>query len=372
MSIKLHPPVPFMEDLAAELLVDIFEFACVGDDGQTARSLSLISRRIREASRPFLFRAIFLHATPTKLQQLIHRMEVEHERCPEMRPRCRHLFLECPHMDPDELAEFPTIDDSPTSFHGEPSSSVLSYSTHQRMATFWEQWSRLVSSLLRATAPDLETFTFVSHSDFPGPIAFPCFFPALRELCVVSCGLSPSSSVTTTHPPVFPSLQRLHLVSLSEEFPSSFASLVQHTPKLTHLRVSNLARQLNLRALLNLYKDSNPDPALPNLQRVLIQPSSPPWPDGPCGSPYMLYLDFVTRLWCSAQLARVPVYLVPGNVKFREADHEIFVQKTREEWLDRIAGREGCWAVEEDWANRNVDGHAIPWHLLLMARERGA
>lgn len=80
----------------------------------------------------------------------------------------------------------------------------------------------------------------------------------------------------------------------------------------------------------------------------------------------MMYCGFVTRLWCSAQRARVPVYLVPWDVKLQGADHQAFIRKAKEDWQDRIEGGEGCWAVKEEWVNRSDVGHVVPWHLLII------
>ena len=83
-----------------------------------------------------------------------------------------------------------------------------------------------------------------------------------------------------------------------------------------------------------------------------------------------MYCDFVTRLWCSALRVRVPVYLVPGDIKLQGADHLAFVRKAREEWQDRIAGGDVCWAVKEDWAYVpiGVRRHCFPIKVELLTQ----
>ena len=245
-----------MENLATELLVDIFELACAADDGSIARSLSLVSRRISEASRPFRFRAVSLHATTTNLRRLIHRIQAERLQCDSIQPRCRHIFLDCPQVEPKELDDSLTPEDSLTVPCGERFPSSPFGPDCRRRANVWKVWSYLVSSLLCAIAPDLETLTFATYPDFLEPITLPCPFPALRELTMVSYDSRLSLHATATDPCIFPSLRRLHLVSLSEEFSADIAFLAKHTPNLTHLRISNITRQSNLGALFNLYSQS--------------------------------------------------------------------------------------------------------------------
>ncbi|TCD63792.1 hypothetical protein EIP91_004943 [Steccherinum ochraceum] len=76
-----------MDTLPLELHAQILEAACV-DDGSTARSLSLVSRYIREVSKPFLYQSVAvsgLDALATLAKKL-------YDLPPHLR-RIRHLFL---------------------------------------------------------------------------------------------------------------------------------------------------------------------------------------------------------------------------------------------------------------------------------------
>ncbi|PIL24374.1 hypothetical protein GSI_14127 [Ganoderma sinense ZZ0214-1] len=356
-----------MEHLAMELLLEIFDLACA-DDALAARSLSLVSRRVHEASRPFRFRIVSLYATTANLQAFIHSIGVERKRSPNILPKCRHLFLQCPNTREWGQDATLTLKDalmSTSASLDERYSGILSYSERGRTSGTRNQWTEHLSSLLDIVAQDLETFTLVAGSDLDGSI-FPSSFPALRELSVVARGFPLDFDPNTGHRYRFPSLRHFHFASLgdSEKSPGDLATLIPRAPKLTHLRISHLPRQRNLSALIRLYRKDGPHTAFANLERVLIQPVPP---SERCG-PSIMYCDFVTRLWCSARPARVPVYLVPGDVKLHGADHQAFVRKAKEEWQDRIAGGEGCWVVKEDWVNRSDVGHVVPWHLLLMGQ----
>ena len=243
-----------MENLATELLLEIFDLACA-EDALTARSLSLVSRRVHEASRPFRFRIVSLYATSANLQAFIHSLEVERERSPDIRPKCRHLFLQCPNprqWGPDTTLTFK--DALTSSSFGERYSGAFSYS-HSGRTWSRNQWAQHLCSFLDIVAQDLETFTLVACSDLDGPITIPCPFPALRELSVVARGFPLDFGPKIGHRQYFPSLRRFHLASLgeSEKSPGDLATLAPRAPKLTHLRISHLPRQHSLTALSRLY-----------------------------------------------------------------------------------------------------------------------
>ncbi len=266
-----------MECLPIELLLEIFNLA-YADDVTTARSLSLVSRGVHEASRPFRFRVISLYATTTNLQTLIHSITDECKRSPDMLPRCRHLFLQCPNPRAWGPETTLSIKDALTFMPvGERSAGVLSYSDSGRTDRGWNQWAEHLSSLLHILAPDLETFTIVAGFELDGPIVLPCCFPVLRELTVVARGFPLDSNAKLSHCECFPMLRRFHLVSLGDSVknPGDIASLAPHAPKLTHLRISHLPRHHNMTALMRLYSQYIPSVLCLLLLCLLSNANSP-------------------------------------------------------------------------------------------------
>ncbi|KAI0647491.1 hypothetical protein C8Q79DRAFT_631352 [Trametes meyenii] len=326
-----------MEFLAVELLTSIFSLACT-DGGRTACSLSLVCKHIREVARPIRFNVVALTGgAPHKLQAFFDDLERESNSFRAgTTSRVRHLFL---HTD---LSKART-----------QNSGGSSKDARQSEAMTPAQYSDLVTSILQAVSPHLETLVLLPYPYSPSMLEG-VIFPCLRELALQTSDrhldLGPTDSS-----PAYPSLRRLHL--LSGGF--NVDLWAHHSPSLTHLRISNFSDHVYLDGLMHL---QDPEGPFPELEKIIIHPIPPPPPRWCHGAPLVRYRLMIPALWASQAPTRVPVYILPPNVEKRE--YTRYIQDHRQEWGDYVEGRRpGCWDVSEDYARGNVKSNIPPLYL---------
>ena len=295
--------MPSLHNLPTELLEHIFLFACI-DGGRTGCALSLVSRRIRAASRRARFHSVALCCTPESPQVALFYALLARERVlvPGVPPRVRHLCLkppQPPHRDPCSVSPIGSYVPPALPTHPTPpvpplptpaptlGSDLAQLSLYARSIQedarrrarepklAREQWQADVSALVQVLARDLHTLCIVGSREFPRHIALDLAraersdsdgggheggFPLLRELTVV--GARPGFVLARAEGEgagaagegvgvLFPSLERLHISPLPGEqwwHPNGNPDTLrlnewvgrEVAPRLTHFRLSGV------------------------------------------------------------------------------------------------------------------------------------
>ncbi|KAK2459710.1 hypothetical protein APHAL10511_008272 [Amanita phalloides] len=330
-----------MNGWPVELISYVFGLACA-DDGNTVRALSLTSKQCREIARPFLFQSLVITTTA----QLITLSERLRETPAHLR-RIRYLFLSI---------------------------------NHEHAIDRCEAIVPLIINALQLVAGSLRTLTLVVPCPLTGTAVLSCLFripfPHLEELTVA--GLYAFSFQTGN----FPRLRRLHFAAGNKNPHGlfQFGALDRAFPELTSLRVSGLSKAVSFvdelgRALEDAQR--TPDEASlperispladvasrlpPHLETIYVQHASPSPSPAPSRAP--------SRSPSAANLSQALV--VPsGSTNDR---HKIMIERLadlgakydtrsenraavqlvvldgavaaapKQDWLDRLDGKEGAW-----------------------------
>lgn len=201
-----------MDTLPLELHSQIFEFACT-DDGSTARSLSLVSRYVREVSQPFLLQSVAVSGLPS-LTELADKIES----LPPHRRRVRHLFLSDWTEKQVQQKTIPSDDADMDRYEVERSTIVR---------------------ILDLVAPTLDSLAFLvscpfNSSQLIGHL-FSLSLPHLEDLSIHGFYPFPHSQSN------MPSLRRLHLSgNRNPHGLLQTGGLAAACPKLSHLHISGL------------------------------------------------------------------------------------------------------------------------------------
>ncbi|KAH9928520.1 uncharacterized protein BXZ73DRAFT_102359 [Epithele typhae] len=277
-----------MDKLPIELLTLIAIFACT-DGGPTGCALSLVSKRIRDVTRPARFFTVCVFSDPAKIDQFLRCYEAERARATDALPRVRHLCLSLmrtgnqagPGAGPTRMPLAPTSTQPPTT--REEFLAAMQRKTQQwRSAqdSLDEQYNRVVPALIRAVAPDVRTFALV-QAQWRSATVVRCPFPP--------CGSSRSSAATRAFSPS-PSRLRAAPLPRSAQAPShsrvrgrdvDFTQWAAHAPNVTHLRVSRLGAlpRITVDSLNTVMKDQDECPYFPKLEHAMIEPhQAPPAP----------------------------------------------------------------------------------------------
>ena len=199
-----------------------------------------------------------------------------------------------------------------------------------------ERFMRYISSLLRLVAPELETLCFVQCVDTPNAMDFirpPSLlpindrkptFPNLRELMFVGSGIvhrgvPDSDALIWDTPEVFPRLTHLQLVATVMEL----ASWPVLAPNLTHMRITDHDRYGARQVIRSTLMDAT--------RRVLGSPLDLP----------RAYVPETIYMLMDESPRRVLRCYEPRVVQ-AESDWEEVMKR---EWLERIGGGLGCWAI---------------------------
>lgn len=232
-----------LDTLAVELLTMISFYACT-DGGQTGCSLSLVSKRIRAASRPARFYSVLLLGSPSQIERFLLAYQAECSRAPDALPRVRHLCLSLIGKGVDTPGTSPT----PARLATHPKSRAEFIAAMQRRTQLWrtgqesldEQYNRVVPALMGALATDLHTLSLIQGQWRRGT-SIPCYFPSLRELTVVGGDSSffPFASVPRDRP-LYPALERLHHIFAWSNKDVDYRQWAPHAPNVTHLRATRI------------------------------------------------------------------------------------------------------------------------------------
>lgn len=299
-------PGPFPNDI----LIIVFDLACVGDShtNPTARALCLSSRLFRALTQPLLFRCVSIR---TPMQVLQFSSLLEHS--PQISHHLRHLFL---------------CDD------GSSHAKCRNGTCHHGL------WLPILCS----AAPFLETLSLVHRYSTHCDIESQCFntnFPYLRELT-----LSMSNEIRFSIP--FPSLRRLHLHTGQPG--AVIIDLIRTCPRLTHLKVTGLLYGSRLLYERLKYIWSTPPGSgyhlwgpffhlPPSLSHIILQYARPF--DG------QLPLDAEARQKSVTNNLIELAKLNPdrGLIIEKPMAQRKLEKRFLAEWLDRVSGGEGPWAV---------------------------
>ncbi|KAI0820183.1 hypothetical protein BC628DRAFT_921057 [Trametes gibbosa] len=362
-----------MDKLAVELLTLIFFYACT-DGGQTGCSLSLVSRRIRDASRPARFYSVSLMTSPTQIEQFLECLQNERARSREMMPRVRHLCLSLfgKGLDTSSTRAGPSTP-SPSILcapAGAPTSRAEFLASLQRRTRQWrsaqdnldEQYGRAIPALIRTIAPDVYTLAFL-QAQWRSTSVVRCTFPRLRELTLV--GGDPSFlpfAFVSDDRPLYPALKRLHHILAWVGKEVDFMKWAIHAPNVTHLRVSRLDYhpRITVESLDQAIGENEPD-SFPHLQSVVVQPCPAPPPAARMGPTHLAFRDYLAHLQRVAERARVPVRVLPPLEMPKPVPgmdpQQKCIHRVKKEWLDRVEGDgDGCW-------QEGVNGLRLPFPM---------
>lgn len=222
-----------MENLAAELLDEIFTLACT-DGGYTGCSLSLVSKHLRAASRSARFYSVILvSGSAQQLSQFSSCFFSERTVTSGTTPRVRHLCIASAKRKA-RVAFRPKDEDD-----------------HEQQAFVAD-----VAALLVAVAPDLYTLSLIyGHRPIPDELRFPdvlaLHFPLLEELTIVGAGYRDLPVCSLLDPcggcPIpstsLPRLSRLHLTYTFSGMRTGMDldGWARRAPHITHFRVSNVS-----------------------------------------------------------------------------------------------------------------------------------
>ncbi|KAH9900881.1 hypothetical protein C8Q73DRAFT_222444 [Cubamyces lactineus] len=343
-----------MDKLAVELLTLISFYACT-DGGWTGCALSLVSRRVREASRPARFFSVSLVTSPNQLEQFLDCLHEERARSPDMIPRVRHLCLS---LFGDGLETAPTSSTSAPVTPSLPKTRAEFLASLHRRTQHWrsaqvgldEQYNRTIPALFRAVAADLHALALV-QVQWRSASIIRCNFPLLEELMLVGGDPSflPLASIPADRP-IYPSLKRLHHVLAWVGKDVDFQRWAVHAPNVTHLRVSRIDYhpQSTVDSFERVICDSERDEEFfPHLRRAMIEPRPAPAPSARLSAAHVAFRDFLVYLDRLAERARVPVKVLPPleepKVVPGANPTQRCLERVKKEWLERVVGGEGCW-----------------------------
>ena len=220
-----------MDSLPVELIARIAFFACT-DGGFTGASLSIVSKRIRDATHYARFLSIFL-SSPEHFAEFLNTYLAQRYRIPDVIPQVRHLFLSLLPIEGEPIYRFPPL---------HPPLFLREYDRYlHRLGTLGEEYGATVCALVQTLAPTLESFTFV-RGEWNHVPQLHCAFPRLRELTLVDGApeFLRIADVPQGRVPLFPALERLHTVECFYARPVDLRQWAPHAPALTHVRISGV------------------------------------------------------------------------------------------------------------------------------------
>ena len=230
-----------MDRCPAEICSEIYAFACV-DDGRTGRALSLVSKYIRESSKPYKLQSISVIG----YNQLLAFADLV-ENTPLHLRQVKCIFLSA----------------HPRSTASDPKALTPEYARRQ-------QAYAAVGRILKA----ISSFVTIVHAFFvfyrPFPL-LPVSLPALVELTVHG---PTETSIDIDENIQFKSLKHLHLSSFCSPF--YIRSVSKLTPSLAHLRLSAPEHSVNFVLELKTILDNTESVLPPDLERIFIHlPTQP-------------------------------------------------------------------------------------------------
>jgi len=305
-----------MDRCPVELWLKIFAIACT-DDGFTGRSLSLVSRYIRDTSKSFKLQSVAICGL---------RQTVEFAALVTKTPRChaRHLYI-C---------------DGTCRSHADDNERSVDAHTRQ------EALSTSISTIIAAVSPTLWTLSLYGNLSWVRPVALRTgpntFLPFLTDLTIQCDGLyahedghQPDASFSS-----FPTLPSLRYLNIPSDLPASdlLANIPHFAPYLTHIRLPGMLYS-GLERALNLIRrpDEEPVSQFPQtMEKVYIHTEPLPIRAGSFHVLFSRSLSF--SQWIAAKDDRVVLLQATPHLVGRDLCHHL-----KREWLDRIDGGNGCW-----------------------------
>jgi len=351
-----------MDKIPPEICTKIFSHACL-DSGYTGRSLSLVSKFIRETSQPVKLQSIYLRGSDQALAfaSILKRVP------PHLRS-VRYLFISSRGPDPfkgptDDLKSVrPPTEDNNTNFtdrtyvplEQEMDQEALRAAAQRfrKMAVLGKQMARAVQDILTDIAESLEILevAFSDHITSNMNTTHPISLPRLTELTThdgFPLGWMDHSKILT---PCY-QLRRLHITQCRTN--DLFGSIRALAPFLTHLRFSGLQQEswfgadlevaLGISEELAGYSLKQPVTRLPlSVQKVFVRPAAPPFRGGWCGTASVSYGTLLRHL---RSLNEKEDRFVLLKAQKEWTSSQIICEEG--DWLDRIGGGEGCWSLED-------------------------
>ncbi|KZT02002.1 uncharacterized protein LAESUDRAFT_730711 [Laetiporus sulphureus 93-53] len=303
-----------METLSVELHAQIFDYACT-DDGSTARSLSLVSRYMREVVRPFLYQSLVVSGFDQMSE-----LEARIRHLPPYLRRIRHLFLS-----------------------GRKKSQVA----EERDIEHREVEESLAKSILTLAAPTLEALTLITSFPLSSTSMITYLFSlSLPQLCELSIkGFYPFPSKRLA----MPRLERLHLSGIRNPHGLlGFGALDAACPSLTHLRISGLVSAVSFAC--ELREALHPERSTPlrfpatlprTIEHVVVQSGS--FPKG-------FHQYSAARMGHAEMAATLEELLLAAEdteVKFTlSCQNDDTYEGMLRSWTDRLGNGEGCWSTQ--------------------------
>ncbi|KAJ2917066.1 hypothetical protein MD484_g3334, partial [Candolleomyces efflorescens] len=329
-----------MERVPVELWLHVFSIAC-SDDGRTGRSLSMVSRRVNELSKPFKYQSIAVDklSNIAALTEILQNLPIEF--------RAVHkLFIHVPEFSPNDWDDdfmdrmsTGSSDDGQMEYDAQVQDEDESMSDsdeepvpEEDQAKADDQAIQDLQRLLTLVSPTLTILTLFWRSFEPmlvEEILVP--LPHLRELCLFRTVMANTEELEPSTeekvPTLLPSLIRLHLGGLREDRPMTFGQfLLDLSPSLRELRIP-----------MHVIADDSQDPPeywqVPiTVTKVLLE-----------GSP--------TTLATSSMQAVVPNLprkffgdkAAGRTVEFDLINEAFHWKEWRRRWVSRAEGGGGCW-----------------------------
>jgi hypothetical protein len=323
-----------MEKVPPEIWIKIWTHACL-DNGYTGRSLSLVSRFVRDTSEPVRLQSISLrgHDQILAFASLL-------KRTPPYLRHVRYLFITSHEA---SISREPRL--------AKRRRSGLRWSTTTPtydVDTLYMNLARAVQSILTDVAETVEILeTMLFHriiSSFS--TSWPISFPHLREFTT-------NDVLPLDHPTVFNPCHQLRRLHVSQCFISDlFGRIGTIAPSVTHLRFSGVQQEAcfgrDLEVALGIRAEPSQQPwkfkppaRLPSsVQKVLVKPAPPPPSGGWCGTPSASYGSLMMELHCLNEREDRFVLLKAEDGSSPPGRDDC-------EWLDRVAGGEGCWNLDD-------------------------
>jgi hypothetical protein len=237
-----------------------------------------------------------------------------------------------------------------------------------------KQMGSAVLDILTGVAESLEILEVALSACIVSNIntTHPVSFPRLKELTThdgFSLGWKEHSTIfAPCH-----QLRRLHTAQCHTD--DLFGSIGRLAPFLTHLRFSGFQQEswfgFNLEVALGIHEETpghswrKPVPKLPStVEKVFVQPAEPPPRGGRCGTPAVSYRNLLEHLRNLNEkddrlvLLRAPEEWTPSQNIDEEAD-----------WLDRIAGGEGCWTMKNMIPRTGVAPKGMSMEAFIVENE---
>ncbi|KAI1783012.1 hypothetical protein LXA43DRAFT_1048439 [Ganoderma leucocontextum] len=249
-----------MDKCPNEILGLIFAEACT-DDGLTGRSLSLVSRRIHNASRRYALQSVALYGSYqlSAFVRLLDKADLED------RHIC-HLYLTDRRR---AWMEYPPGQDRERWLRERIAADIRRFNDSRLRHS-----SSAILRILKTVAPTVQTLTLLLFDQYDEqPLSDAVPFPKLRELTI---HISNMTYAVQSELPQCMSLRRLHVIQdflLKRPIATAVSQL---SPLLTHLRISRLASNPLMDVVPGLEDMLHQDDLAstgfpPTLKRVLVQ-----------------------------------------------------------------------------------------------------